>query len=435
MDKIIKARGAFLAMAVGEARGAPLSGLTQGEIEAEGGVPEGLADPRLFQAKVHARRIQRGAYEDETQAALCVADVLLREKRMNPDSLCSRFADLAQPVPGHLFGCWRRPHRNFRVAVRLMMNGTPWQECAQPSAGMGAASRGVPLALYFAEDAQLAEACILAGIVTHNDPRALAAVAAVAGLVRGAMNTTSEDLDEDALLEDVLRLVRCTEALMRDRYAAQLSENASGCTTQMGDAIEHVATLLNEPLSAAFAAIVERSAPFGARAITSVGGGFAIAAVPALIYLLLTDHDEFTDALDGVLAEGGATDTFGCLGGAFLGALHGAGSIPRDWTKHLPNIQQLEMRAATLVGAPPGIMTPLIVLEAQVTKPVKSDAAKKTARRFRGKLGHRSRSQARNAKAKRGFRSHPRRDDRGQDYGPGAGSGPGGGDSGPQNYS
>lgn len=403
MDIISKARGALLGMAVGEARGAPLSGLTQAEIEAEGGVPEGLADPRLFQAKVHARRIQRGAYEDDTQAALCVADVLVREGRVNPRMLCERFVDLAQPIAGHIFGCWRRPHRNFRVAVRSMMEGKAWEECASPSAGMGAASRGVPLGLKFSDDEQLAEACIQAGVVTHNDPRALAAVAAVAGLVRGAMATSPDDFDADALVADVLRLVRRTEALLRERHSAQLSGGTDACIGQVGDAIEHVATMLGDPLSTVFAAIVERSAPFGARAITHVGGGFAVAAVPALMYLVLTDNEDFADGLDGVLAEGGATDTFGCLAGAFLGALHGAAAIPRDWTKHLPNMQQLELRASALVGAPTGILTPLLVLEAQVTKPVKSEISKTSARRFRGKLGQRTRRQARNARQRRDF--------------------------------
>ncbi len=387
----------MVGMALGEARGTPFSGLSSENIRAQGGIPLQIADPKEFQLKEQAVRIQRGVYEDDTQGALCVSDTLLREGRVNPESLRMRFMELAQPVPGHLFGSWRRPHRNMRVSVRRMMEGKPLPECAMPSAGMGAAARGVPIGIMIQDDEDLVRACIGATSLTHSDPRAIAATVAVAGLVRAAMGSSVDDLDADDAFEDVLEIVRLAEARISEaRGGAKVPENCL-----LSTAIDAIADQFDKPLGQVFAGIVERSNACAARKITSVSGGFATAAIPALMHMLLTDFDNFADGLDGVLAEGGGTDNFGAIAGAFLGALHGEPSIPRQWLMHLPSIPELELRGAALAGAKGAMLTPILILEAQITRPVKSEIKKTASKRFRGKLGYRQRMQAKSARRKR----------------------------------
>jgi ADP-ribosylglycohydrolase len=387
----------MVGMALGEARGTPFSGLSAERIRDQGGIPPQIADPKELQIKEHAVRIQRGVYEDDTQAALCVSDTLLREGRVNPESLRTRFMELAQPVPGHFFGSWRRPHRNLRVAIRRMLEGKALSDCATPSAGMGAAARGVPIGIMVATEEDVVRSCIAATTLTHSDPRAIAATIAVAGLVRSAMAAALEDFDPDQTLEDVLELVRLGEARIAEQRGGVMVPEAGRLST----AIDAIADQFDKPLGKVFADIVERSNAFAARKITSVSGGFATAAIPALMHMLLTDFDDFADGLDGVLAEGGGTDNFGAIAGAFLGALHGESAIPRQWLMHLPSVPELGLRGAALAGARGAMLTPILILEAQITRPVKSELKKSASKRFRGKLGHRQRLQAKQARIRR----------------------------------
>ena len=104
MDIKDRAQGALIGMALGEALGAPLEGLTTEEVEKKVGRIEGFVDPDRTQPEGRAGYIPRFTYEDETQAALAVAEVLIRSRSFSTDALQQRFEELAQPIEGDRLG-------------------------------------------------------------------------------------------------------------------------------------------------------------------------------------------------------------------------------------------------------------------------------------------------------------------------------------------
>src|SRR5688572_28444474 len=111
MDMTDRAGGAMLGMAIGEALGAPLKGLSHEKIQERVGRLEGFVEPRSVQPPGRAGYFQLGVYEDETQMALAAADVIIMHDGFRPEGFRDRLAELGQPVPGNSFGCLRRARR------------------------------------------------------------------------------------------------------------------------------------------------------------------------------------------------------------------------------------------------------------------------------------------------------------------------------------
>ncbi len=123
MDTLDRAAGAILGMAVGEALGAPLEGLTTEEVLDRVGRVEDYVDARKVQPRGRAGYFQTGVYEDETQLALVAADVLVRSGGFSPQTFRDKVEELGQPIDGNVFGAFRRARRNFRTSVKRMLSG------------------------------------------------------------------------------------------------------------------------------------------------------------------------------------------------------------------------------------------------------------------------------------------------------------------------
>jgi hypothetical protein len=114
MDILDRATGALMGMAVGEALGAPLEGLSPDEIEQKVGRVRGFLDAADTQPKHRSGYFAHSAYEDETQAALATAETLVRNDGFKVEQLKSRLEELGQPVDGNVFGCYRRAQLSHR---------------------------------------------------------------------------------------------------------------------------------------------------------------------------------------------------------------------------------------------------------------------------------------------------------------------------------
>ncbi len=378
MDLQDRARGALLGMAIGEALGAPLEGLTHEQIAQKIGRVTGFVDPLKTQPEHRAGHFVLGAYEDETQAALAVTDVLIRHKSFSVDTFRDRLEELGQPIVGNVFGCYRRPRRNFRSAVRKMLGGSSWKESGMNTAGSGAASRGIPLGVFFRDDPKgLALAAVEAALITHRDPRACAATAAVAAATGFLINTDSDDFDATPFLEAVTEAARRAEDLLVERYSDLLLPGYEPYLHQFSEGLSVLDEILDLDLEEALQRIIAAAADKGSRPITSATRGFALTGVMTAFYFVLSGHDSLEEDLIDTVSEGGNSDTLGCLVGGLLGALHGASAIPSAWLTSLRNHDQIEMRATALSGGEKGVMTPLLLLEAQTTPPAPRPGRKK----------------------------------------------------------
>ena len=301
-----------MGMAVGEALGAPLEGLSPDEIEEKVGRITGYLDANKTQPEHRAGLFTRAAYEDETQAALATAETLAKGNGFDVDELKTRFEELGRPVEGNVFGCYRRPRRNFRTAVRRMLAGAPWKECVVNTAGSGAASRGIPIGVWFREDrGERLRAAVEASLLTHRDPRACAATATVAEAMALVMNLGDEALDPEAAAHAIAKAASDAEALMESDYASVLHSGFEPYLHQFGDAIAILPELVQLDIEPAFKRIVDVAADKGSRPITHATRGFSLTAVVCSQYLFLTGLDSFEDCVLDTICEGGNTDTLG----------------------------------------------------------------------------------------------------------------------------
>lgn len=344
--RIDRVRGCLLGMAIGDALGAPLEGLGTQQIRAHYHLVTDYVDgARAWKKKPYRWRMP-GLYTDDTQQALALCDILLAHGRVDIHQLAELYLALATPEGGYA-GAHRGVGRSFRQVLADLRRGVPPDRTGQDSAGIGAAMRIAPLALFFPEpsheDARH-EAVMAASLMTHRDIRSLSGamtvVHAVLRLADGADRNPS-----------FLFRVAADVARSEARIAAESSASVSSLAAHgrgMSQAIAHVESLLEIPRERALAAIADQANRHGAEpTCRRATMGFPPACIPACLYLLLTT-DSFEEALVEVVNLGGDADSAGAILGAMAGAHYGVEAIPARWLSGLQNREGIEIRAEAL---------------------------------------------------------------------------------------
>ena len=339
-----RARGAMLGLAVGDALGAPLEGLSPQQIRAHYGTVVDYVDgARAWRRKPYRWRLP-GLYTDDTQQALALVEVLLECGRVDPERLAELYLALANPRGEHL-GAFRGAGRSFKQVVEELDRGVPPLRCGQNSAGIGAAMRIAPAAIAFADDPDaLLDAVMTASLMTHRDIRSLAGASAVASAVRRLLN--GEDRTAGFLLRvagDVAS-AECRIANEYDGAVDSIPEHGHA----LSRAIAHVESVLEAPRGDALQALVEQANQHGSRPYCRRPTmGFPPACIPTCLYLLVTT-ETFEEALLDVVNLGGDADSAGAILGALAGASLGVEAIPERWLEALHNRDGIESRGEAL---------------------------------------------------------------------------------------
>ncbi|HEX8200613.1 MAG TPA: ADP-ribosylglycohydrolase family protein [Isosphaeraceae bacterium] len=341
--RIDHARGCMLGMAVGDALGAPLEGLSAQQIRAHyGQVVDYVDGVRAWKKKPYRWRMP-GLYSDDTQQALALADVLLDCGEIDPDRLADLYLALATPKGAYL-GAHRGIGRSFRLVLAELERGVSPRHSGQASAGIGAAMRIAPVALYFRDDpAALFTAVLDASLMTHRDIRSLAGALAVALAVRHLAGGGPRE-------PSFLFRLAAEVARAEDRIAAEYAELAAlgSYRRSLSTAIAHVESVLESPRDRALAALVEHANQHGAEPpCRRPTMGFPPACIPTCLYLLLTT-DSFEEATTEVVNLGGDADSAGAILGAMAGAHYGPEAIPDRWLAGLQNREGIDLRAEAL---------------------------------------------------------------------------------------
>ena len=342
-----RARGAMLGLAVGDALGAPLEGLSPQQIRAHYGVVVDYVDgARAWRRKPYRWRLP-GLYTDDTQQALALADVLLTAGRVDPDRLAGLYLALADPRGVHL-GAHRGVGRSFRQVVDELERGVAPLRCGQTSAGIGAAMRIAPASIAFADDPDgLLDAVMTAGRMTHRDIRSLAGASAVASAARRLLNGEGRTA---GLLLRVAGDVAAAESRIASDFGGGAVDSIPEHGRALSRAVAHVESILEHHRPDALQAIVDEANRHGARpACRRPTMGFPPACIPTCLYLLVTT-ESFEEALTDVVNLGGDADSAGAILGALAGASLGAESIPDRWLDGLHNRDGIERRGMALAG-------------------------------------------------------------------------------------
>jgi ADP-ribosylglycohydrolase len=341
-----RARGCLLGLAIGDALGAPLEGLTPHQIRTHYRQVVDYVDGSRAWRKKPFRWRMPGLYSDDTQQALVLAEVLLDCGRIDPHRVAALYRELATPADDFL-GAHRGVGRSFRRVVEALVNGVSPLQTGQDSAGIGAAMRIAPLALFHGEDSDaLRQSVMAASLITHRDCRSLAGAFAVVHAVRRLLaGATREPSFALRLAGDVAR----AEEWMADRYGNVVT-GLDRYRHSVSQAIARVESLLELKRADALAALVDEANLHGAEPTCRwATQGFPPACVPTCLYILLT-AETFEDALVEVINLGGDADTTGAIAGAMLGATFGADAIPGQWLDGLQNRVGVEARAEALAA-------------------------------------------------------------------------------------
>lgn len=344
LNRSERVRGCLLGLAIGDALGAPLEGLTAQQIRAHYGQVDDYVDGcRAWKKKPYRWRLP-GLYTDDTQQALALCDVMLETGIIHAGKLAEIYLGLANPK-GSYSGAHRGVGRSFRQVLALLEEGKSPRETGQQSAGIGAAMRIAPVALYYRSDErdEILDAVLTASLMTHRDLRSLTGALAVAHAVR---HLVEGDEREPSLLFRIAGDVAHDEDRIIERCADVTSVHQH--KRSLSRAIAHTESLLELTREAALNALVEEANRHGADPVCKRPTmGFPPACIPTCLYLLLAT-DSFEEALVDVVNMGGDADSAGAILGAIAGAYYGASAIPERWLKGLANRQGIETRAGAL---------------------------------------------------------------------------------------
>ncbi|KAJ3064165.1 hypothetical protein HK102_008265, partial [Quaeritorhiza haematococci] len=308
LSRIDRVRGCLLGLAVGDALGAPLEGLTAQQIKTHYGRVKNYVDGVQAWKRKPYRWRMRGLYSDDTQQALALADVLLECGHADQGRLAAIYVAMAE-AKGTFLGVHRGIGRSFRQVLAELQRGVSPRWSGQMKAGIGAAMRIAPVGLFFEDDPDgFFRAVMESSVTTHRDVRSLSGAMAVAHGVRRLI--AGEPRDPSLLLwlaSDVAR----DEARMSTEGYGEVVISLEPHARAMSKALAHAETLLETPRERALPALAEEANRHGAEPdCKRPTMGFPPACIPTCLYVLLTT-DSFEEAIQEVVNLGGDADTTG----------------------------------------------------------------------------------------------------------------------------
>ncbi len=289
--------GSIIGFAVGDALGMPAEFLTRDQIKRYYGKPiSGFTKAHPGHA---CDFLPAGSYTDDTQMMLATAESVIECGKMD----AARQADAL--LSWHLnTSPHRAPMRANVRACKHLLAGRPWSKSGVFSSGCGAAIRMPPLGLFhFRQPDALVHAALENCQITHTDPRAKAAAAAVAYLIARLVQADGRCSPGDQVLETA------------DRVAS-----LDGDMSAMLRWVTQIVHLAPE------------------QALFEIGtSSDALEAIPAAVYCFLKHPRHYQGAVLAAVNAGDASDSVGALAGSMVGALTGIEAIPDQWRSELEN--------------------------------------------------------------------------------------------------
>jgi ADP-ribosyl-[dinitrogen reductase] hydrolase len=277
--------GCLVGLAVGDALGMPVEGMSPQEIAARFGRITDMA----------AGWLPAGSTTDDTAQALILAESLAERGHFDPEDVMARLVTWYRRGPVGIGGHTRR-------VLSLVASGRPWREVVEEverqeapyTVGNGSLMRCAPIALRYCRDiTMLLEASHESSRLTHPRPLARYSCAFF-----------------NVLLSRLLRGYGKLEALS---YAMEAMAHA--------------------PYE-----LLERMEEVPYKEAHQVGtSGFVLDTLECAVWAWW-HHDDFSQALITVVNMGGDADTNGAVTGALMGAYLGLQAIPRSWRERVAEV-------------------------------------------------------------------------------------------------
>jgi ADP-ribosyl-[dinitrogen reductase] hydrolase len=301
--------GAIFGAALGDALGQPTEFLSMSEIRQRFG-PLGIQEPALSPRPDGAG--QHAMFTDDTQMAVAA----LRTLVALPPATCASgdLGDVMIPL-GRAFVAWSRlpdlgvraPGNACLAGCRALSEGVAWAQAGGATAGgCGSVMRAYPFGLVVPEDRERAiDLAVAQSRLTHNDPIALAASAAMAAGMVAVLQGAAVPVVAGEMIGAAARHSAPTAAMM----VQALDEARTGVDPQI-------------PLD-------------------RLRGWAAHEAVAAGLYVFVKHPDDIVAALRLGANTPGDSDSIATLAGALVGARVGLAAIPERWREVIEDRDEL----------------------------------------------------------------------------------------------
>ncbi|WP_048091603.1 ADP-ribosylglycohydrolase family protein [Geoglobus acetivorans] len=270
-------RGSLLGLAIGDALGMPVEGMTYEEIK------QRFGEIRDFMPSEDG--LSEGEWTDDTAQALILAESLLETVYFSPENFAEKLAGLSI---SHRFG------PTSSQAIRLLRQGYSWRESGINSDTNGSAMRVAPIGLLYNHNYNLVEDyAVIASSITHKGSAAIAGCVAVAIGVACAAN------EDEELVSEVVRRAEKYDTLVAEKieYAYQIRKSG----------LE--------------------------KAIKELGNSImAFESIPFAFYCFFSSKN-FEQAVIRAVNAGGDADTVAAISGTLKGAETGIEGIPERLRK------------------------------------------------------------------------------------------------------
>jgi ADP-ribosylglycohydrolase len=296
-----------LGAAVGDAMGHPTEFLSMDQIRAKYG-PRGVTRYELYWAR-GGRRF--APYTDDTQMAeLVLRGLLDRTSNADLDGTMRKLASSFVNWSRHPQGGHRAPGGACLAGCRQLELGVPWAEAGGLTAGgCGSVMRAYPFGLIFVDTDKAERWAVEHSKLTHRDPIALAACAAMA-------------VGTSLLLGDAKVPVATAEMVgTACRYSPRTAE-------MIARAIDDARS--NVPPEVVF----DRLRAWSAHE-----------AIAAAVYILERHPDDMRAAILEGANTPGDSDSIASIAGALVGAHAGTVSLPLEWVQDLERSDELQLLA------------------------------------------------------------------------------------------
>lgn len=296
-------RGAVLGAAIGDAMGHPTEFMSMPAIHQLFG-PDGVRGYELW----WERDGQRFApYTDDTQMAEVVLDSLVVAKRdgLDLDRAMRRMGEgfvawMNAPQGGH-----RAPGNACLAGCRALEAGTPWREAGGETAGgCGSVMRAYSFGLFF-ESARAESWAVEHSKLTHRDPIALAACAAMAAGMAHVMDGDAPEVVVATMIEAA------------GRYSLATGEMTKRAADEAEQGVAPAVTL-------------DRLRAWAAHE-----------AIAAAVYIFRRHPDDVAAAILEGANTPGDSDSIATLAGALVGARCGVDAVPEGWIRDLERTGEL----------------------------------------------------------------------------------------------
>jgi len=337
----------FLGMAIGDALGSPGQGLKPPRIQQLFHRLEDFLDPDEAFRYSPSRWSLKGLYSFPTQQALVVADSLIISSHFDlkeiHDSLSSFVGEQGEkPV-------FRGMDETNRKAMKRLKTEPGVFAGALNHPGITCLTRCFPLSLFFRENPEgLLRAAIETTLLTHNDPRAIAAAVAYSHLAANLAEKPGEIIgNPEDFLVSLQAYTRKGEEFLQDHYGKHLApQDSPDAYYAVSDSLSIIRPCLgeNNPELIRKTIVAEGNRHDPPFPISVVNQDFAPGAICYLVYTVLSSKT-FGSGLLEVINQGKRARAMGALAGGLLGLRFGMESMNDQWLAGLLNTEQLEIRA------------------------------------------------------------------------------------------